>query len=225
METGSFQWCPVPGEEAMGTKWNTGNSSQTPGNTSLLCRWESTGTCYPERLWGLLLGDLQTPPGHGPGHPALGVHAWTGVGPDGPEVPASLCQSVIFWFWLDWAKTNPRFWMFAKHLLLWIYVCGYLRRMSLLPRFISPLLLHIFYASSHFLKEERVSWKISSVIKLHISVCDGRYINTWIIGSTRPCFQILLWVQKENAEFGQIWKLVCQIYTEFHFYGKYSKMI
>ena len=27
----------------------------------------------PERLWGLLLGDLQKLPGHGPGQPALGV--------------------------------------------------------------------------------------------------------------------------------------------------------
>jgi len=37
----------------------------------------------PERLWGLLLGDLQKSPERGPGHPAVGVPAGAGVGPDG----------------------------------------------------------------------------------------------------------------------------------------------
>jgi len=30
----------------------------------------STGTGCSERLWGLLLGDFQNTPGHGPGQPA-----------------------------------------------------------------------------------------------------------------------------------------------------------
>jgi len=33
-----------------------------------------------QRLWGALLGDLQQPPGRGPGHPALGVPAEQGWG-------------------------------------------------------------------------------------------------------------------------------------------------
>lgn len=36
-----------------------------------------------------LLGDLQMPPGRGPGQPALGVPAWP------PDVPVSLGHSVI----------------------------------------------------------------------------------------------------------------------------------
>jgi len=32
-----------------------------------------------QRLWSLL-GDLPKPPGHGPGHPALGVPAGVGAG-------------------------------------------------------------------------------------------------------------------------------------------------
>ena len=35
-----------------------------------------TQASYPERLWSLLLGDLQEPPGCGPEHPTLGVRAW-----------------------------------------------------------------------------------------------------------------------------------------------------
>lgn len=37
-----------------------------------------------QRLWGLLLGELQKPPGHGPGHPALGGPAGAGAVPEGP---------------------------------------------------------------------------------------------------------------------------------------------
>lgn len=33
-----------------------------------------------QRLWGFLLGDVQKPPGHGPGPPVLGVPAGAGVG-------------------------------------------------------------------------------------------------------------------------------------------------
>lgn len=34
-----------------------------------------------------LLGDLQKPPGYGPGRPAVGAPVWTGVGPDTPSSP------------------------------------------------------------------------------------------------------------------------------------------
>ena len=51
----SFQWCPVTGQGAMGTKWSIGSSSWTCGRTSLLWGWWSTGTGCPRRLWILLL--------------------------------------------------------------------------------------------------------------------------------------------------------------------------
>ena len=41
-EPGAFQWCPVPGQEALGTNQPTGSSLQTPG--ALLCRTSDTGT-------------------------------------------------------------------------------------------------------------------------------------------------------------------------------------
>jgi len=54
-EPGSFQRCPVMGQEAVGTNWNTGGSIWTLGNLSLLCRWWSTGTGCSERLWSFSL--------------------------------------------------------------------------------------------------------------------------------------------------------------------------
>lgn len=50
-EPGSFQWCPMTGQEAVGTHWNTRCSVWPSGNTFLLVGWLSTGTGYPERLW------------------------------------------------------------------------------------------------------------------------------------------------------------------------------
>jgi len=35
MKPGSLQWCPVPGQEAVGTDWKTGCFLRTPG--ALLC--------------------------------------------------------------------------------------------------------------------------------------------------------------------------------------------
>ena len=52
-EPGSSQWCPVPGPEAVGTKWNTGGSHWTSGNIFLLWGWLNTGTGCPRRLWSL----------------------------------------------------------------------------------------------------------------------------------------------------------------------------
>ena len=52
-EPGSFQWCPVTGQEAMGTNWKTEGSIWTSGNTFLLWGWQSTDTSCAERLWSL----------------------------------------------------------------------------------------------------------------------------------------------------------------------------
>ena len=38
MEQGSFQWCPVTGQEPVGTHWNTGGSLWTSGNTFFTVR-------------------------------------------------------------------------------------------------------------------------------------------------------------------------------------------
>jgi len=64
MQPGSVQWCPV------------------------LCGAGALAQ-VAQRLWGLLLGDAQKPPGHGSGPPALGVSAGAGVGQRGTEGPAS----------------------------------------------------------------------------------------------------------------------------------------
>lgn len=42
-ETWSFQRGPVPGQEVVGTKRNTGCSFWTPRSISVLCRWLTTG--------------------------------------------------------------------------------------------------------------------------------------------------------------------------------------
>jgi len=52
-----FQWCPVTGQGAMGTKWSRGSSSWTRGRNSSLWGWWSTGTGCPEGLWSFLLCD------------------------------------------------------------------------------------------------------------------------------------------------------------------------
>lgn len=39
MQPGSPQWCPVPGQEAMGTSWHTEGSLRTPA--ALVCKWQS----------------------------------------------------------------------------------------------------------------------------------------------------------------------------------------
>ena len=51
-----------------------------------------------QRLWVLLRGDLQRPPGCGPGHPALGSPTGAGLRPEGPRGPCQpqpVCGSVI----------------------------------------------------------------------------------------------------------------------------------
>ena len=87
MEPGSFQWCLVLGQEAVDTNWNTRVSVWTSWNILLLWGWWSTGTCCPERLWSLLLGNLQELPEFGPGHPTLGIPIWAGVVADWPRGP------------------------------------------------------------------------------------------------------------------------------------------
>lgn len=69
------QWCPMAGQEANGTNWNTRYSLATSGNTSVLRMWLTTGTDCPED-GSLLHGALQKSPGHGPERPALSFPAW-----------------------------------------------------------------------------------------------------------------------------------------------------
>ena len=54
-----------------------------------------TGTGCPE---GLLLGDVEKLPGHGPEPPALGVPPGPGVGLMDSEVPASLSHPGVLYF-------------------------------------------------------------------------------------------------------------------------------
>eukprot|EP00075_Anas_platyrhynchos_P019132 XP_027308385.1 uncharacterized protein LOC113842903 [Anas platyrhynchos] len=49
----------------------------------LCCAGDGALAQAAQRLWGLLLGALQQPPGRGAGHPALGVPAWPRVAPAG----------------------------------------------------------------------------------------------------------------------------------------------
>lgn len=68
-------------QDTVGTHGNIGGSVY---QEALLCccRWWSTGTECPEKLWSLLPGSLKAPEcGHEP--PTLGVPAWAGVVPDG----------------------------------------------------------------------------------------------------------------------------------------------
>lgn len=63
-----------------------------------MCCWQNTGTSCTscrERLWSLLLGDLQKLPGRGLGQPTLGGFekgVWTKWS---PEVPSSFRHSVV----------------------------------------------------------------------------------------------------------------------------------
>ena len=71
--------------------------SAWPGSTAVLCGPGALAQ-VAQRLWGLLLGDVQKPPGHGPGPPALGVPAGAGVGQRDAEGPASLSFPGVLWY-------------------------------------------------------------------------------------------------------------------------------
>lgn len=54
IQPGSFWWCLVTGQEAMGKNWNMRNSISMSGNTFLLLwGWISTGTSCWESLYNL----------------------------------------------------------------------------------------------------------------------------------------------------------------------------
>lgn len=82
IEQGSFQWCPVTGQEAVvGTNWNTGGSLCTPGNYFFYCKYWALAQ-VAQRVCGVFWhGDLQKPPGYGPGQPALGGSSWWTICP------------------------------------------------------------------------------------------------------------------------------------------------
>lgn len=118
-EFGSFQWCPMTGQEAVGTHWNARRSVWQLGNTFLLVGWLSTGTGWPGRWWSL--------------HPsksskAIWIWSWVvnikfiwsiwsyppaqlkQVGPDTLEVPSNLSHSVIMhtWDFKKWICVDAR---------------------------------------------------------------------------------------------------------------------
>jgi len=43
VQRGQSRRCPMPGQEVMGTNWNTRRVIWTSGSSSVLCRWWSTG--------------------------------------------------------------------------------------------------------------------------------------------------------------------------------------
>ena len=87
MEPCYFHWWSVPGQKAVCTNGNIRVSLSTPGSISMLCGLWSIDTGCPERLWSLLLGQLQKLPGYGTGHYVLSGPTWAGVGPDGLRGP------------------------------------------------------------------------------------------------------------------------------------------
>lgn len=50
MEPGSFQWCPVPGQEEMSTNWSTGSFLWKSDSISVLC-WNGALAQVAQRLW------------------------------------------------------------------------------------------------------------------------------------------------------------------------------
>lgn len=94
-----FQWCSVPGQEALGTIWSKGGSLWAPG--ALLC---STRVQQPNAVRSPPWNSLEAPR-CGAGHPALGVPAGAGLGLMHPECPINSNHSMIHY--LYWGRT-PR---------------------------------------------------------------------------------------------------------------------
>lgn len=106
---GTMQWAQIGTQKALSK------------HQAALCRWCSPGTGCPERLWGLLLGDLPKVPGDGPGQPAMRGPAGAGVRADGLRVPIQpqpLCGSLMLWnMTLDYPFMNPTFYKRQKLIL------------------------------------------------------------------------------------------------------------
>lgn len=58
-----FSGASLPVQEALGANWFRWHLLCSSGSTSLPCGQLNTGTGCPHRLWCLLLGHLQNPPG------------------------------------------------------------------------------------------------------------------------------------------------------------------
>ena len=85
----------LPQSQFFCTNWSTWGSLSLP-EALLCCAGDGALAQAVQRLWGLLLGDLQSLPRHGPVHPALGVPVWAERGPNGPRsLFQSFCDSVI----------------------------------------------------------------------------------------------------------------------------------
>ena len=99
MEPGPVQQHPVTGQEAMDTNWNTRGSSEHQKHFCVVWVTEHYTGCR-ERLWSLLLRDLQKPPGRG-------ILPWVspldqGQGQKDPEVPDNCSCAVVLWDFGTW---------------------------------------------------------------------------------------------------------------------------
>ena len=111
------RWGHALSSSAHKRQWvENGKQDVIPEHQGHSCTVHVTEHCYrlPERLWSLLLGDLQKLPGHGPDNCSLCFPAGSGVGPDGPRDPfqsQTFCDSnnnnywtkhrIIEWFGLE----------------------------------------------------------------------------------------------------------------------------
>ena len=98
MGQGSFWWCAVIWQGAMGTNWNTVSSIWTSGKASILLGWQNTGTDYPQMLRILFLWKYIKPTWMLScviycREPIL-AGCWTRWS---PEIPSNHHNSVILW--------------------------------------------------------------------------------------------------------------------------------
>jgi len=99
-----LQCCPVPGQEAMGTNWNTGGSVSKYQEVLLYC--EGAWTWVAQRGCGVFsLKILQSHLDMGLSD-LLWVSAWAGVGTDRPQ--RSFPTWAILWLWYKtcWITNN-----------------------------------------------------------------------------------------------------------------------
>ena len=95
VESDSFQWRRLTGQEAVNTDWDTGGSIWTLQNTSCIVRVTEQWHRLPRNTVESL--SFKNMPGHGPGQPALGSPAWA-EGVDKIWTQRSFTTSVILSF-------------------------------------------------------------------------------------------------------------------------------
>lgn len=116
MEPDSFQWCPLLGQDAVGTSRSPGGSLWTLGSSSVLCGWQSTGTnCLRVAV--------------GPSACVSSKAAWVWSG-----TPCSVCPclSRSWSTWTQWAlPTWILLWKLMRYVVFWkhrplYYCCRYI---------------------------------------------------------------------------------------------------